>query len=123
MNIPEFIPKVLSRFMVGLPLLVFGILHFMQAQNMAGLVPKFIPGGIIWVYITGLFLILGAVGIMANQRYGKLAALLAGILVLSFALTIHLVNTLGGNAASLSQFLKDTAIAGGLFALTGLLND
>jgi len=81
--------NMVGRILYGLPLLVFGLLHFMGAQMMAGMVPAFIPGGILWVYITGLALLLAVIAIIAN-RLTALASLLLGIMLLSFALTIHL---------------------------------
>ncbi len=106
--------NMVGRILYGLPLLVFGFLHFMGAQMMAGMVPAFIPGGILWVYITGVALILAAIAIMAN-RLAPLASLLLGILLLSFALTIHLPMLLGGDQSAMPNLLKDTALAGAAF--------
>lgn len=106
--------NMVGRILYGLPLLVFGFLHFMGAQMMAGMVPAFIPGGILWVYITGVALILAALAIIAN-RLAPLASLLLGIMLLSFALTIHLPMLLGGDQNAMPNLLKDTALAGAAF--------
>lgn len=106
--------NIVGRILFGLPLLVFGLLHFMSAQMMAGMVPAFIPGGILWVYITGVALILAALAILSN-RLSALASLLLGILLLSFALTIHLPMLMGGDMNAMSNLLKDTALAGAAF--------
>ncbi len=50
-----------ARLLYAIPMALFGILHFMNASDMAGMVPSFIPGGVFWVYLTGLGLILAAV--------------------------------------------------------------
>ncbi|MEZ4736645.1 MAG: hypothetical protein R3E79_56910 [Caldilineaceae bacterium] len=106
--------NMIGRILYGLPLLVFGLLHFVGAQMMAGMVPAFIPGGILWVYITGVALILAALAIIAN-RLAPLASLLLGIMLLSFALTIHLPMLLGGDQSAMPNLLKDTALAGAAF--------
>jgi putative oxidoreductase len=106
--------NMVGRILYGLPLLVFGLLHFVGAQMMAGMVPAFVPGGILWVYITGVALILAAVAIMAN-RLAALASLLLGIMLLGFALTIHLPMLMGGDQNAMPNLLKDTALAGAAF--------
>ncbi len=106
--------NTVGRILYGLPLLVFGLLHFVGAQMMAGMVPAFVPGGILWVYITGVALILAALAIMVN-RMAALASLLLGILLLSFALTIHLPMLMGGDQAAMPNLLKDLSLAGAAF--------
>lgn len=106
--------NLLGRVLYGLPLLVFGLFHFMMAEGMAMMVPAFVPGGILWVYITGVALILAAVAIVAGRMVG-LAALLLGIMLLSFALTIHLPLVIGGDQAAMPNLLKDIALAGAAF--------
>jgi len=114
--------KIVGRILFGLPLIVFGLLHFMNAQMMAGMVPAFVPGGILWVYITGVALILAAVAIIIN-RLSSLASLLLGILLLSFALTIHLPLVMGGDMNAMSSLLKDTALAGAAFFIYATLSE
>ena len=106
--------NMVGRILYGLPLLVFGLLHFMAAPMMAGMVPAFVPGGILWVYITGVALILAAIAIIAN-RLAPLASLLLGIMLLSFALTVHLPILLSGDQSAMPNLLKDTALAGAAF--------
>jgi len=37
------------------------------------MIPSFIPGGVIWVYVTGIAMILGAIGLYIKQ-YRKMGA-------------------------------------------------
>lgn len=106
--------NMLGRVLYGLPLAIFGLLHFAMAQAMAGMVPAFVPGGVFWVYITGIALILAAVAIIAGRMVG-LAALLLGIMLASFALSIHLPAVLGGDQLAMPNLLKDTSLAGAAF--------
>ena len=109
----------LGRFLLALPMAMFGVIHFMAADNMAGMVP--LPGGAIWVYITGVALIVAAVSIII-QKKARLAATLLAILLLIFVFTIHLPGVLAGGDGgqmSMMSLLKDLAIAGGALIFAG----
>jgi uncharacterized membrane protein len=119
------LPKV-GRFMFAIPMAVFGMLHFMNAGMMAGMVPGFVTAGVPWVYLTGIALIAAAAAIAFN-KHASLAAQLLGVMLVIFALTIHLVGVMGAAddmamAASMAALLKDTALAGGAFVLSGALS-
>lgn len=115
----DALPTV-GKFLYAIPMAIFGLLHFMMAGAMAGMVPSFVPGGIIWVYITGVALLAAAAAIMID-KHAVLAAQLLGVMLLIFALSIHLVAVIGGDQAAMSMVLKDTALAGGAFVLSGVL--
>lgn len=112
----DVLPRV-GRFLYAVPIGVFGVLHFMNSEMMAGMVP--IPGGVFWVYVTGIALLAAAVSILIG-KHAVLATRLLGVLLLSFAITIHLMALLGGDQAAMSQLLKDTSMAGGAFILSGI---
>lgn len=103
-----------AKYIFALPFLVFGAMHLMMGANMAGLVPSFVPGGVLWVYLTGLALVAASVAIMINKK-AKLASLLLGVLMLVFAITVHLVAVMGGDQMAMGSFLKDMALAGAAF--------
>ena len=104
----------LGRIIFALPFAVFGILHFMNASAMAGMVP--LPGGVFWVYLTGAAHLAAAISILTG-KYARLACLLLGVMLLIFALSIHLPNLLGGDQQSMTNLLKDLALAGGAWAI------
>ena len=52
----------LGKYLFAVPFLIFGAFHFMSAEQMGGMVP--IPGGAIWVYLTGIGMIAAAVSIL-----------------------------------------------------------
>lgn len=91
-------------------MLIFGVFHFMGANNMAGMVPSYFPGGVIWVYITGAASVLFAVSVIIG-KYDKLAAVLLAALMLIYILTLHLPGAIGGDQASTVSLLKDLIIA------------
>ncbi|MGF1638080.1 MAG: DoxX family protein [Cyclobacteriaceae bacterium] len=111
---------IVARLLFAVPLAVFGLFHFMGANEMAGMVPSFIPGGVIWVYITGAALLAASLSIIINKQ-AKLACLLLGIMLLIFALTIHLPAM--ENQVSMTMLLKDVALAGAAFAFSGILKN
>jgi len=108
-----------ARGLFALPFLVFGLTHFAFADGMAGMVP--VPGGVFWIYLTGAALVAGSIGIL-TRRLGTWAALGLALLMLTFALTVHVPGL--ANAASqqmsLIGLLKDTALAGGALAWAGI---
>jgi uncharacterized membrane protein len=103
----------IGKIVFSLVLLIFGLFHFMNASDMSGMVPEWVPGGVFWVYATGVFLIAGAVAIIIN-RMASLAALLLAVLLLIFVLTIHLPSVMaGGDGAQMAttMLLKDLSMA------------
>ena len=96
----------------ALVIITFGITHFVNTQDMRNLVPAFVPGGGVWVYITGAGLLAGGIALLINKKT-HLAGILLALLLLSFALTIHLPKLVQGNSSGLGQILKDVGLAAG----------
>lgn len=103
-----------GKLLFALPMALFGIFHFMNANAMTGLVPPMFPYPEVWVYLTGLSLVLAAIAIIIGKK-ARLAASLLGVMTMLFALLIHLSGFLSGDPVASSAFLKDIAIAGSAF--------
>jgi uncharacterized membrane protein YphA (DoxX/SURF4 family) len=99
----------IGKYLYALPIFIFGLFHFMNANAMAGMVP--LPGGVVWVYITGAGLLAAALSIFIG-KYDKLGTFLLGIMLLIFAFSLHLPGAMEGDQSSTSSFLKDFAMAG-----------
>ena len=97
----------LGRWIFPVPFIVFGLFHFMNTEALAGYVPEYFPAPTIFVYLAGIGLI-GAGISMYLGRYDKLATTLLSIMLLLFALTIHLKGAMAGDAGN---FLKDLGLA------------
>lgn len=111
----QILPPAVLRVLFALPFAVFGFLHFMNAENMKGMVPKYIPGGIIWIYATGAFFILAALALIIN-KFAKAAGYLLGFMLLVFIVTIHIPGVMQGNQMSMMGLLKDFSLmAGAMF--------
>lgn len=114
-----------GRILFGIPILVFSLFHFMGANDMAGMVP--LPGGVFWVYLTGVALLGAAVSLFIQNRV-KLVAMLLGILLVIFALSIHLPAVIGAEndmsmQISMGNLLKDLAMAGAAFFISGVYSE
>jgi len=101
----------------------FGINHFMNAQGMAGLVPSWLPGGVIWVYISGAGLLAAAVALIINKQV-RLAMILLALMLIIFVLTIHLPGLMRAEdemakIGPMTGILKDTAMAAAALVMAG----
>lgn len=116
----------IGRIVYAIPFLVFGMMHLMKADAMAGMIPSFIPGGILWVYLTGLALIAAAVSIFIQKQIRLACLMLAGMLMV-FILTLHIPGVMSGDQMmmqmAMSGMLKDLALAGGALVIAGLYSD
>lgn len=102
--------KKASRILFGIIFGIFGILHFLNAGAMAGMVP--VPGGVFWVYLTGVAFLAVCVSFLIEKKV-QLAGILLGVLLLIFVLSIHLPSVIGGDQMAMTNLLKDLALAGG----------
>lgn len=93
-----------GKYLFALPFLVFGILHFMNAEGMAPMA----FGSAILVYVTGAALIAASLSMLLG-KYDKLAAVLLGAFLLLTAFLIHLNAATEGD---MGNFLKDLMLAG-----------
>lgn len=115
----KILTDLVARLLFAIPMLIFGVFHFMNAEGMAGMAPF---GGAIMVYITGLALLAAAVSIVIKKK-AALATLLLGIF---FLLTAAIVwaPQLGTNPdLAMPMLLKDTALAGGAFFMSGVFKN
>ena len=110
----------IGRILYGLPFLVFGVFHFMNASGMAGMVP--IPGGVFWVYVTGIALILAAASFIAN-KYVQWAEWGLAVFLLLTALSVHLPGVIDGNQMNMTGFLKDISMMGAALYFAGKVSE
>ncbi|ELR71038.1 hypothetical protein C900_03168 [Fulvivirga imtechensis AK7] len=112
----------IGKYLYAIPFLLFGAFHFINGQQMAGMVPSWIPGGIFWIYLTGAGLIAASISIII-QKKASLATLLLAAMLLIFVLTIHLPAAIGGDQNAMTSLLKDTALAGAALFMSGHFKD
>ena len=104
----SIIPTRVAEMLFALAIGTFGVLHFMNADLMGGMVPGFMPGeGKIWIYVTGGCIIGAALAILIN-KFKMIACYLLAVMLLIFVFTLHLKPAMDGNMGNL---LKDTSLA------------
>lgn len=105
----------LGRWLFPIPFLAFGLMHFANAQVMADyVVPAYMPAKMVWVYLSGAGLVAAAIS-MYIGKYDKLGAAVLSIVLLLFALMVHLPGVMAGGDAATSAMpglLKDLGLAG-----------
>lgn len=112
-----------ARILFSIPFLIFGVMHLIAAQEMTQLIPGWIPGGVFWVYITGMCLIVASVSIITTIQ-GQIACKLLSVFLLSVIILIHIPG-LGNEAiAQLSMIglLKDLGLLGGALTYVGIFD-
>lgn len=105
----------LGRVVFAVPFLMFGANHVMKGSQMADMVPASIPGGVFWIYFTGIAMILAALAIITGKQ-GRNACFGLALMLLVFIVTMH-VPGLGNpqtKMMSMISLLKDTSLLGGL---------
>lgn len=112
----------LGRIVYSIPLMILGLGHLSNANDMKQLVPPYFPQQIVWVYATGVALILAGIAIIINKK-ARIAAVLLGIMLTLFALLVHLPGMNNAFESSFPNLLKDLSLAGAAFFLSSRLKD
>lgn len=114
---------VFARILFTVPFLGFGIRHLMHAGQMGGMVP--IPGGVIWIYVTGIAMILASIAAITKIQ-GRNAMFLLALMILIFAFSVQLPAMMGSDPmlkmGGTVSFYKDLGLAGGALILAGLFD-
>lgn len=106
----------LGKYLFAIPMIVFGIFHFMSADDMAAMA----PGGKIMVYVTGVALLAAGISILI-KKMDKLAAVLLALMLLLFMIP-HL-QMMGDDPTQMANVLKNIALAGGALMYASMASD
>lgn len=108
-----------GRILYAIPFIAFGVMHFLKGGALAGVVPGWVPGGVIWVYLTGIANLAAGISI-AVDRYVQVTATAVVGLLAAFITLIHLPGVLAeGSQMAITGLLKDVGLAGGALMLLG----
>ncbi len=114
---------IVARILFTMPFLGFGVRHLLHANQLAVLVP--IPGGVFWVYLTGIAMILASVAAITKIQ-GKLAMLLLALMLLIFVFAVQFPAMLSSDMAmkmgATVSFYKDLGLMGGALLLAGIFD-
>jgi putative oxidoreductase len=97
----------LGKYLFAIPFAVFGVLHFLNAEEMAPMA----FGSTIIVYITGVCLIAASVSMLIGKK-DKLAAILLALFLIGTAVLVHIKAMSGGDEMAMGLALRDLALAG-----------
>ncbi len=102
------------------PLVVFSMEHFTAARDLVGMVPKWLPAHMFWVYFVGVALVSAGISFLAWRCVRWSAALLA-LLFFIIVATIDLPNLSAGLHDRIFWILtvRETSFAGGAMVLSG----
>ena len=124
MNIPTLL---LGRIFFSIPFLAFGLMHFTSANQLATIVPSWLPGGILWVYLTGITELCAVASILTG-KYTRVVGQLLALQLLIFVATMHVPGLL--NAADdmmkqmfMTNILKDLGLVGGALLMSHIYAD
>lgn len=119
--------ETLGRIVYAVPFAVFGLFHFMNAAQMTGMVPGYVPFKLFFVYFTGVALIAAFVFIAFKIKYANFVALGLALELLSFILMIHLPNMMSSNPQlmqmGMMSLLKDASLFGAALFFAGNLSE
>jgi uncharacterized membrane protein YphA (DoxX/SURF4 family) len=79
---------VIGRYIYAFSMIIFGIQHFMYAQFIAFLIPKWMPAHLFLAYFTGTAFIAAGVAI-AVHIFSRLASILLGLMFFLWVVTLH----------------------------------
>ncbi|HVS65321.1 MAG TPA: hypothetical protein VMT85_17660 [Thermoanaerobaculia bacterium] len=115
-----------GRLLFGSSLPVFGVLHFVYAENVASLVPSFFPWPLFLAYLTGVGNVAAGAAIAAGAL-PRLAAILAAVMYGIYAVTLHIPRELlaavppGDQRAGLTSMFVAIGFCGAALIVAGSL--
>ena len=78
-----------GKYFFAVMLCIFGISHFISAEKISGLVPKYIPWPLFWTYVAGIALVGSGMSFFINFKV-KLVGLLLGVTLFLWLILLHI---------------------------------
>ena len=94
----------------SIPIISFGILHFLYAKDVADYVPSWVPNHLFWTYLAGTALIGSGIAIILKIK-PRLAATLLGIMIFIWFTVLHIPRIIVSPAAYLGSEISSAFIA------------
>jgi uncharacterized membrane protein len=111
----------LGRYFLAIPMIVFGVQHFLYAEFIVHLVPTWIPARLFWTYTAGLALFASGIAIGINVL-ARLASILLGLMISIWVVVLHIPRAfqLPGDAEFINVF-NAVFMLSGAFLLSATL--
>jgi uncharacterized membrane protein len=109
---------IVGRYIYAFSMIIFGIQHYLYAQYIAFLIPKWMPAHLFLAYFTGTAFIAAGLAI-ATHFFSRLASILLGLMFLLWVITLHTPRDIASphNADELTSLFVALAFSGASFLL------
>ena len=94
----------------SIPMISFGILHFLYTKDASTLVPSWVPYPVFWTYLAGIGLIGSGIAIILKIRTGLIAGLL-GIIIFIWFIILHIPRVIAAPSADLGDEIVSAFLA------------
>ena len=112
-NAPTRLLEKLGRpgvILFALPIIFFGILHFVYAKEAGGYIPSWIPGHLFWMYFCGAALLGSGIAILSRIQ-ARLAAALLGVMIFTWFVILHTPKVIAAAPADRTGELSSAFLA------------
>lgn len=108
----------LGRCVLGATLLLFGAVHWLYPDAIAGMIPSWMPMSGAWPWITGAVQVAAGLMILTSFQ-GALAAFVVGLMWLSWVFLVHIPRLIGapGDLFEWTFMLTAVALAGAAWSV------
>jgi uncharacterized membrane protein YphA (DoxX/SURF4 family) len=126
-SVSRFLGKLipLGPILFVIPIISFGILHFMYGPDVASMVPSWIPYHLFWIYFAGAALIGSGMAIVLKIKVGLFAFLL-GLMIFLWVILLHIPLVVASPPADMGDQITSAIIAlaysGTAFVISGAAN-
>lgn len=112
----------IGQIFVGAFLVLCGVQHFLYAEFVVQLMPRWIPGATFWTYFSAVALIAAGVSFVLGWL-ASLAGKLTGVMIFTWTLVLHLPRALAdlNNANEVTAFFEALAMSGIAWLITARL--
>ena len=100
----------LGPVLFSIPIISFGILHFLYAKDVADYVPSWMPNHMFWTYLAGTALIVSGLAIVLKIKSGLAAALL-GTMIFIWFIVLHIPRVIASPVAYRGSEVTSALIA------------
>src|SRR5437764_13930726 len=103
----NLIPTQVAGIIYALAIATYGVRNMIKANSLDTIVPDYIPGGVTWVYITGICMVLAAIAILLNNKFTRIACYLLALMLIIFVFILQIQPAMQGNPGNM---LRDIGI-------------
>jgi hypothetical protein len=100
----------LGRVLFSIPIISFGMLHFLYAKDVADYVPSWVPNHMFWTYLAGTALIGSGLAIILKIK-SRLAATLLGAMIFSWFIMLHIPRVIASPVAYMGSEVTSAFLA------------